>query len=170
MPFSRPWTVCNSSFFFEKTRSSSLHLGANAFRAFIPDDLADLLGVVLGDAFLEADVQVVLLAGELRLVGIQDLERYRALDQLLLEDVKNGLGPLFAVGPDLDRLIARPGNRGSDSAEVEPGTDLLGRLVQRIIDFLAVDLGDDVKGRFTWHGTKAIAAGAGALPMAVEPT
>src|SRR5580704_19000447 len=68
----------------------ALDLGTDALRALIPDDLGDLPGVVLGDALLEPDVQAVLLARQLGLVSVQDLERDGALDQLVLEHVEHG--------------------------------------------------------------------------------
>jgi SAM-dependent methyltransferase len=84
----------------------TLHLGADALRALVPDELGDLPRVVLGDALLEADGDLVLLAGWLGLAGVENLERDRALDQLLLEDLKHGLGSGFAVGPDLHGFLA----------------------------------------------------------------
>src|SRR5580658_5003289 len=40
----------------------ALHLGPDALGAFVPDDLGDLPGVVLGDSLLQADADLVLLA------------------------------------------------------------------------------------------------------------
>src|SRR5437773_1779819 len=126
----------------------ALDLGPDALRALVPDDLGDLLGVVLGDALLQGHAHPVFLAGELRVTRVQGLERDAALDQLVLEDVKDRLGALLAVGADVDGVLAGPGDRRADAAEVEPGAYLLGRLVDRVVDFLAVELGHDVKGRF----------------------
>src|SRR6202012_1134191 len=130
-----------------------LDLRLDALGALVPDDLAKLLGVVLGDAFLEADGQPVLLARQLGLAGVQHLERDPALDQLVLEHVEDGVGPLLAVGPDLPPLLPGPGNRGADVAEIEPLADLLARLVQRVVDLLPVELGHDVERRICRHLT-----------------
>src|ERR1700761_9108052 len=130
-----------------------LDLRLDALGALVPDDLAKLLGVVLGDAFLEADGQPVLLARQLGLAGVQHLERDPALDQLVLEHVEDGVGPLLAVGPDLHPLLPGPGNRGADVAEIEPLADLLARLVQRVVDLLPVELGHDVERRICRHLT-----------------
>src|SRR5205823_7144832 len=52
--------------------------------------------------------------------------------------------------------LAGPGDRRADAAEVEPGAYLLGRLVDRVVNLLAIELGDDVKGRLLCcHGSKA---------------
>src|SRR5580658_2275925 len=126
----------------------TLDLSAHGLRAFVPDDLRDLLGVVLADALLEGHAHPVFLAGQPGVGRIQRLERDAALDQLVLEHVKDRLGPLFAVGPDFDGLVAGPGDGRADAAEVEPGADLLGRLVQRVVDLLPVELGHDVEGGF----------------------
>src|SRR5580704_13388241 len=125
----------------------ALDLSPDALRTLVPDDFGDLLGVVLGDALLEGHAHPVLLAGKLGVVRIQGLERYAALDQLVLEDVEDGLGALFAVGADVDGVFAGPGDGRPDAAEIEPGTDLFDRLVERIVNFLAVELGHDIKGR-----------------------
>src|ERR1700753_260477 len=131
----------------------ALHLGLDALGALVPDDLAELLGVVLGDAFLEADGQPVLLAGQLGLAGVQHLERDPALDQLVLEHVQDRVGALLAVGPDLHPLLPGPGDRRADVAEVEPLADFLSRLVQRVVDLLPVELGHDVERRICRHLT-----------------
>ncbi len=79
------------------------------------------------------------------LAGVEDLERDLAPDQLVLEDVQHGVGAFLAVGLDLYALIPGPGDGGADVPEVEPRADLLDRLVQRVVDFLPVELGHDVK-------------------------
>src|SRR5215469_7346693 len=122
----------------------ALHLGADALGPLVPDQLGDLPRVVLGDALLEADGEPELLTGWLRVAGVQRLERDAPPDQFVLEHVQDGLGPVLAVGADLDKLPG-PGDRGAHPAEVEPRTDLLGRLVQGIIDLLLVDPADDVE-------------------------
>ena len=45
----------------------------------------------------------------------------------------------------IDGLLALPGDGGVGAAEVEPGGQLLGSLVQRVVDLLAIDLADDVE-------------------------
>jgi hypothetical protein len=66
----------------------ALDLRLHALGALLADHLADLLGVVLADALADGRGQAVLLAGLLRLAGLQRLERDLPLDQLLLEDVE----------------------------------------------------------------------------------
>src|SRR3984885_8132140 len=57
-------------------------------------------------------------------------------------------------------MLAGPGDGRADAAEVEPRADLLGRLVQRVVDLLAVELGHDVKGRILrCHASQARRAG-----------
>src|SRR6266851_4100890 len=123
----------------------TLHLGAHAFRPLVPDELADLLGVLLRDAFLQADREPVLLARELRVAWVESLQRDAAPDQLVLEDVEHGLGALLAVGADLHGMIAGPCDGGAHAAEIETGSDLLRRLVECVVHLLAIDLADDVK-------------------------
>src|SRR5580704_12490626 len=140
----------------------ALDLSPNALRALVPDDLRDLLGVVLGNALLEGHAHPVLLAGKLGFVRVQGLEGYAALDQFVLEDVEDGLGALFAISADVDGMLAGPGDRRADSAEVESCADFLARLVERVVNFLAVKLGHDVKGGFLGcHGSKARRGRAG---------
>src|SRR6516165_6512754 len=126
------------------TQFVALDLGTDTLGPLVPDQLADLPRVVLGDALLEADAEPELLPRRLRVAGVQGLERHAAPDQLVLEDVEDGLGPLFAVRADLDGLTG-PGDGGPDATEVEPGTDLLGGLVQGVVHFLPVDPADDVE-------------------------
>ena len=45
----------------------------------------------------------------------------------------------------LDGLLALPLDGGVGAAEVEAGGELLGGLVERVVDLLAVDLADDVE-------------------------
>src|SRR5690606_8260016 len=125
----------------------TLDLSLDALRALIPHDLGDLLRVLLVDALLQADHHAVLLARQLGLPGVEDLEREAPLDQLRLEDIEYGVYPLLAVGLDLDALLSRPADRSAGALEVEPVPDLLDRLVQRVVDLLPVDLADDVETR-----------------------
>src|ERR1700729_2575131 len=123
----------------------TLDLGPHTLRALIADDLADLLGVLLRDALLELEPDPVLLARGLRVTRIHDLQRDLAPDELVLEHVQDGLGPFLAIGPDLHAVLPGPPDRRAHTAEVEAGRDLLGRLVEGVVDFLAVDLADDVE-------------------------
>src|SRR6202035_510502 len=134
----------------------ALDLGPDALRPLVPDDLRQLPGVVLVDALLEGDRHAVLLPGELGIGRVQRLQRYAALDQLVLEHVEDGHGALLAVGADVHGLLAGPGDGRAHAAEVEPGTYFLGRLVERVVNFLAVEFGHDVKGRLLGcHGTRS---------------
>ena len=141
-------TACRSSFFLDETRSSSPWTCART--PFGPSSRM-ILEIFLALSWvmpsLRADADPVLLAGQLRLAGVERLEGDPALDQLVLEHVEDGLGPLLAVGAGSRPLLAGPGDRRADAAEVEPGADLLGGLVQRVVDFLAVDLADRCRRR-----------------------
>src|SRR5690606_12866152 len=121
-----------------------LDLGLDPLRPLIPDDLADLLGVLLRDALLQRHAQLVQLPGRLRLPGVDRLQRDPPLHELVLQHVEHGVGPLLRVRLDLDR-VARPPDPRVDVPEVEPVRHLLGRLVQGVVDLLPVDLADDVK-------------------------
>src|ERR1700735_630693 len=57
-------------------------------------------------------------------------------------------------------MISGPGDGRAHAAEVETRPDLLGRLVQRVIDLLAVDLGHYVERGFGCHGPRLDAGGA----------
>src|SRR5919112_1300650 len=110
-----------------------------------------LLGLVLGDALEERALHpVVAAAGRLRLGRGERLERHRPLHQLVLEHVEGGQGPLVGLGDD-HHVLARPGQRGAGVLEVEALRQLLSCLVDRVVDLLAVDLGDDVE-RGVGHG------------------
>ena len=122
------------------TQFLALNLRLDTLRSLVPDDLRDLLGVLLGDALLEGNRDAVLLAGHLGIGRVEVLQRHPALDELLLEHVKDGLGPLLAVGADLDSVLAGPGDGRPDATEVEAVADLLGGLVKRVVGFLPVDL------------------------------
>src|SRR5258706_5277991 len=138
----------------------TLDLRPDAFRGFVPDHLRDLLRVLLGDTLLEVGQEAILSAGRLRVAGVENLERNAALDQLLLEHVEYGLSPLLAVRPDLDCLVARPGDGRAHAAEVESRADLLRCLVQRVVDFLVIYLRHDVERGFRCHGIKVRRPGA----------
>src|SRR5258707_2777521 len=138
----------------------ALDLRPDAFRAFVPDHLRDLLRVLLGDTLLELGQEAILSAGRLRVAGVENLERNAALDKLLLEHVEYGLSPLLAVRPDLDCLVAGPGDGRAHAAEVESRADLLRCLVQRVVDFLVIYLRHDVERGFRCHGIKVRRPGA----------
>src|SRR4029079_5572060 len=92
-----------------------------------------------------------LAAGVARVTGVEDLQRLLALDQLLLEHVEDGSRPVLGVGGDLDR-IAGPLDLGAGALEVVALGDLTGRLAQRVVHLLAVDLAHDVERRVGHDG------------------
>src|ERR671912_917032 len=117
----------------------------------LPQGLGQRLGLVLGDPLEErARHPVVAAAGRPRLRRGQRLERDRPLHQLVLEHVEGGQRPLIGLGQD-HHLLARPGERGTGVLEVEALRQFLSCLVDRVVDLLAVDLGDDVE-RGVGHG------------------
>jgi hypothetical protein len=93
-------------------------------------------------------------SGHPGLSRVEVLQRDAALDELLLEDVEHGAGALLTVGPDLHAALTRPGDGRPDAPEVEPGTDLLGGLVKRVVGLLAVDLRSDVEAGLARHGSQ----------------
>src|ERR1035441_7980516 len=131
----------------------ALHLSAYAFGPLVPDDLADLLGVLLRDTLLEADGDPVLLAGELRLARVEGFQRHLAPDQLVLEYVEHRAGTFLAVRANLHGVIAGPADGRAHIAEIETGADLLGRLVERVVHLLTVDLADDVETAVRHHNS-----------------
>src|SRR5512145_767509 len=125
----------------------TLHLDLDALRAFVADQLADLLGVLLGDALLERDAELGVLAGLAGVAGLQDLQGLVALDQLVLEHVQHGQRSVVGVRGDLDPVLARPLDRRAGVLEVEPLADLALGLVDGVVDLLLVELADDVERR-----------------------
>src|SRR5690625_5340385 len=67
-----------------------------------------------------------------------------------LEDIEDGLHPLFTVGRHDDRFAA-PVDARADVFEVVTLGNFLASLVQRVVDFLPVDLADNVKRRSEEH-------------------
>src|SRR5215831_15911764 len=132
----------------------ALHLSPDALRALLPDDLRDLPGVVLRDAFLESHREAVLLARGLGLARIEDLERHGALDELVLEHVEHRVGAFLAIRPDLDGMVAGPDDRRPHATEIEARPDLLRGLVQGVVDFLVVDLRHYVERGFGCHASQ----------------
>src|SRR6478609_1604971 len=129
----------------------ALDLRLDALGALVADELGDLLGVLGGDALLERDVDLGDLAGLARLGGVEDLQALVALDQLVLEDAEHGTGAVVGRGRDLDRLLALPLDGRPGALEVEAVRDLPGRLAERVVDLLAVQLAHDVEARVS-HG------------------
>jgi len=123
----------------------ALNLRLHALGALVADQLGDFLGVLAADALLDGAADLVGLAAGLRIACVEGLHRDVAADQLLLEHVDGGLHPLFGGADDLDDLLALPGDGRVGAAEVESGGQLLGGLVQRVVDLLAVNLADDVE-------------------------
>src|SRR4029079_18276302 len=72
------------------------------------------------------------------------LQRDAALDETLLEQRADGLGPILADGADRDDQVVLL-DRGVRVLEVEPGGELALGLVDRVAHLLAIDLGDDVE-------------------------
>ena len=139
-------TACRSSRFLLVTRTSSPWIWVlTCLGSLVADELGDLLGVLAADALLERAGDLVGLAGGLRLAGVEGLHRDVAADQLLLEDVDGGLDALLGGRRQLDGLVALPRDLGVGAAEVEAGGQLLGGLVERVVDLLPIDLADDVE-------------------------
>src|SRR5690606_22775715 len=76
--------------------------------------------------------------------AVEALERDAALDHLRLQHVEGCGRAILAVGGD-ENLLARPLDLGVGAAEVVALADLLARLVDGVVRFLAVDLTDDVE-------------------------
>src|SRR5256885_1924482 len=123
----------------------ALDLSLDALGSLIANQLGDLLGVLAADALLDGAADLVGLAAGLRLADVEGLHGDVAPDQLLLEDVDGGLDALLGGGGDGDRLLALPRDGRVGAAEIEAGGQLLGGLVQCVVDLLAVDLADDVE-------------------------
>src|SRR4051812_9722591 len=66
----------------------TLDVGLDVLRALVANQLGDLLGVLLREAFLEVGLQPVLLARRGRLALVERLQRDAALDELGLQDVE----------------------------------------------------------------------------------
>src|SRR5690606_28105454 len=123
----------------------ALDLRLDALRSLLADQLGDLLGVLGADALFDGAGHLEGLAAGLRFAGLERLDRDVPAHQLLLEDIAGRLEPLLGRAGDLDGALALPRDAGVGAAEVEPGGQLLGRLVQRVVDFLPVDLADHVE-------------------------
>src|SRR5690606_33854219 len=130
--------------------------------ALVADDLGDLLRVLARQPLLEGRREPVLLAGRLGLLvaRVERLEGDAPLDELGLEHVEDREHALRRVR-DHDDAVAAPRDRRADVAEVVALRDLLGGLVERVVDLLAVDLADDVERR-VGHGWSSLGPGTGA--------
>src|SRR5262245_10815196 len=138
----------------------ALDLDLNALRGLVADQLADLLGLVGGDALLDAGGDLDLATGRSWVAGLQCLERDAALDQLALEHVEDGERAVFRVGAHLYAVLALPLDRGAGVLEVEPLRDLARGLVQGVVDLLTVDLAHDVERRVAGHRASPSASSA----------
>jgi hypothetical protein len=123
----------------------ALNLSLDALGSLVADELGDFLGVLAADALLDRAAHLVGLAGRLRLTNVERLHGDVAADELFLEDVDGGLDALLGGGGDGDGLLALPRDGRIGAAEVEAGGQLLGGLVQRVVDLLTVNLADDVE-------------------------
>src|SRR3954463_12001926 len=133
----------------------ALDLRLDALRALASDALRDRLGGGVRDPLLDGGRDPELLAGRLRLLALECLERDTTLDQLLLEDVQDGLRALVTVRLDEHAQLAGPGDGCTDAAEVVPVGDLLRGLIESVVDLLTVDLADDVERR-VGHGKRLL--------------
>ncbi|QGK71615.1 hypothetical protein GIY23_20695 [Allosaccharopolyspora coralli] len=125
----------------------ALDLRLHTLRPLVADLLGDLLGDVLGDALLDLAGDLV---GLTRAGGLTDLERLHrqaTLDHLLLEDLDGSLAAFLGLGFEGDGVLARPADLRVGAPEVEPVRQLLGGLVQRVVDFLAVSLAHHIERR-----------------------
>src|ERR1022692_489479 len=62
-------------------------------------------------------------------------------------------GTFLAVRANLHGVIAGPADGRAHIAEIETGADLLGRLVERVVHLLTVDLADDVETAVRHHNS-----------------
>src|SRR6478609_470783 len=125
----------------------ALDLGLHAFELLVPDRLGDLLGFVLADALQDASRGPVDLAGDGRVVHLEGLQRDAPLDQLALDDVDGGAAALLGLRLNGDRLVTGPGRLRPGASEVEPGRQLLDRLIESVVHFLPIDLADHIERR-----------------------
>src|SRR5579884_2230481 len=123
----------------------ALDLGLDVLGSLVADQLGDLLGVLTGDALFDGAGHLVGLAGGLRFARLERLHGDVAADQLLLEDVDRCLDALLGRTGQLDGVVALPRDLGVGAAEVEPGGQLLGGLVESVVDLLAINLADHVE-------------------------
>jgi hypothetical protein len=140
-------TAWRSSLLAGDAELVALDLHLDTLGALVADQLADLLGVLLVDALLERDGELGVLAGLAGVAGLEDLQGLVALDQLVLEHVEDGRGPVVRVRRDLHTVLAGALDGGPGVLEVEPLADLALRLVDRVVDLLLVELADDVERR-----------------------
>src|SRR5215469_7409990 len=142
----------------------ALDLRLDGLRPLVPDQLGDLLRVLLTDAVRHRHGDLGELARQRRLGRVDGLKGDLALDQLLLKDVKDGGHPLVAVRLKLDR-VAGPLDPGVDALEVETVGELLRRLVEGVVNLLPVRLVNDVKRGFRSHEPQITPCPRGATPL-----
>src|SRR3954447_11853377 len=142
----------------------ALDLRLHALGALVADQLGDLLCVLGGDALLERDRDLRLLARLAGLGGVEDLQALLALDQLVLEHVEHGAGAVVGRGGDLDGVLALPLDGGAGALEVEARGDLASGLAERVVDLLPVDLADDVERAVGHLRTPSGGFGSAVLP------
>src|SRR5262245_27157713 len=109
-------------------------------RELVPDQLRDLLGVLLRQPASQADVLADGVAtGLFHLAPIEDLEREAAPDRLRLDEVLDRRGAVF-VARDQDELVLALGQLDRDALEVVAGLDLATHLVERVPQLLRVEV------------------------------
>ena len=137
---------CSSSFFLDETRSSSPWICART--PLGPSSL------MIFEIFFASSCEMPSLRLVSRRYSLPDsfgspASRTLSETPRLISFSLNRSSTAFARS-SLFALISTalspgPGDGRSHAAEVEPGADLLGCLVQRVVDFLTVDLRHDVE-------------------------
>jgi len=135
----------------------ALDLRLDLLGALIADQLGQLLGLILGDALLQLAGDLVHLAGGARFTSIEDLQAHPALDEFVLEHLEGRTNAIIGFGLEFDRHLALVLDLGTGALEVESLRELLGSLVDRVVDLGAIELGNNVKtvvghGHIVDHG------------------
>src|SRR5262249_45711543 len=122
----------------------ALDLGLG-LRDRLPDELRDLLGLLVGDPGHEGyRLSDRALRGRFDGARLKRLQRDLAPDGLLLEDLVGRLQAILGRRVHLD-LVFGEAERRVGVLEVEALVDLAGRLVDGVADLLQIHLGHDVE-------------------------